>query len=128
MENSWNFPDITKNSTLFLTFWQNLSNSWQFLTLLAKWEPWLIQNKITWQQFVKSIRMKVRHIYSWSKVYKFIWHLKWRSDHIILCSIKDFLNNNKIFVEQKNNSNYKWRSRKWCNKHDMKKAYFTSTT
>ena len=45
---------------------------------------------------------------------------------------KRLLNNNKIFVEQKNNSIYKWRSRKWCNETWYEKSilylhYLTST-
>ena len=119
-------------ATKCLIYLQKKSALESFKHFLNTWKA-LLQNKITWQQFVKSIRIKLSHInLLMIQIYKFIWHLKWGSDHIIPCSIKDFLNNNKIFVEQKNNNIFKWRNRKWCNETWHKKCilylhYLTST-
>ena len=91
----------------------------------------LPQNKITWQQFVKSIRIKVSHIYLLMiQILHLIFETKnWQ---YYAMQYKRLLNNNKIIVEQKNNSICKCRGRKWCKETWYEKSilylhYFTST-
>ena len=51
-----------------------------------------------------------------------------KQPYIKLVGIKEFLNNSKIFVEQKNNSKYKLKVENGAMTYGKRKAYFTYTT